>query len=337
MSEPSKPRSSRVVPAIALLLVGGGITLALLRTPSLHEDPFANAPEGTVALARVDVAAVLNSSLWAKLVTERGGDRGLQRLREQCGVDPAAQVRHLTGLVMGDARTLDHVVFLAEGPFDHEALGDCMRTVVEAEGGGIREAEVEGLPAVAGAQGDSRIAFLGREGAILGSEAAVARVVRTVRGEEASIAESGLRMLWERVASERDIGVVAQVPPHWREVVTARVEPEARDIASIFVTDLQRIGVGARVRRGLSIGAVLVYASSERAEIAGEWLQERKAELMDSTLVTLSPAGPALRAVAIEVRGAELVVAVDLSQERVNRLFELAAQLQEDQTALPLN
>ncbi|HJL49711.1 MAG TPA: hypothetical protein RMG45_27880, partial [Polyangiaceae bacterium LLY-WYZ-15_(1-7)] len=258
MSAEGAPRRGRLWGALALLvLLGAGLAWWLLgRGPRLRPEPLENVPDGAVAVARVELGAVMRSSLWRHFVSARGGDAGLERLRERCGFDPADQVEELVVFVSGEEPdSLDHVTVLARGPFDHEALGGCMRTVLEEEGRGMRQVEIDGVPAVAGERGDSRVAFLGRDGAVFGHEDAVREVIATLQGEgETAASDATLSDLWARVAHDRDVGVAARVPAHWRETATRRLEASpARGILAELAS-LEALGLGARVSRGLALG-----------------------------------------------------------------------------------
>src|SRR5690606_3430404 len=128
----------------------------------------------------VDVPALMGSTLWKTFVVARGQDAGLRQLEERCGFDPAAAVENVTAYVMGGETPLEHVGFVVEGDFDHEALAGCLRSAVTEDGGALEEVEVEGARAVA--RGDARAAFIGRRGVIAGNEAVVGAGIRAVAG-----------------------------------------------------------------------------------------------------------------------------------------------------------
>ena len=322
---------TRIGVAIGILAVAAGVAYWVQRGPSLRPDAIDNAPEGTVAIARMDVDAVLGSVLWRRFVVDRGGDQGLRRLREQCGFDPTAQIDELSAFVLGEAESLEHVVFAARGPLDAEALGTCMQQVMREDGGGIRETEVAGVPALAGLRGESRIAMLGRSGVLFGRRAALTSVIANLRGEPHRDAE--LNELWRDLAPDgaprRDIELVARIPDHWRPwFEQLRLPPEGRSVVSEVLANLRAIGAGARVSRGLAFGIVLRYAEPADARRVADMLSAQRERLLSSVMVSLSPAGPALRAIALEAEGSQLTIAADLDQERVDRLIELYESLQ---------
>ena len=117
-------RGRRAFLALVFLGAAGAAAYWLLGGVRLREPLVENAPERAAAYARVDVRALLRSPWWRRFVTERGGDQGLQRMRERCGIEPSDQLHELAAFVGADGpRSLDHVTFLARGPFEHEALG----------------------------------------------------------------------------------------------------------------------------------------------------------------------------------------------------------------------
>lgn len=319
---------TRIGVAIGLLAVVGGATFWWLnRGPTLRPDALENAPEGTVAIVRMDVNAVLESSLWRHFVTDQGGDRGLQRLREQCGFDPTEQIEELSAFVLGEAESLDHVVFAARGPFDFDALGGCMQEVMEADGGGLRETEVAGVPALAGLRGESRIAILGRSGLLFGQRAALTSVIANLQVDPHRDEE--LSQLWSALGPARDVEVVARVPDHWRPFLERlRLPPEGQTLVTEVLANLRAFAATLRVRRGFAFGLVLRYADTADAQRVAAALTTQRERLLNSVMISLSPAGPALRAIALETNGAQLTLAADLNQQRVDRLLELYDELQ---------
>ncbi len=315
---------------LLLVLLGGGAAAAfwLLSGPSLRAPLVENAPESAAAFARVDVRALLRSPWWRRFVTERGGDRGLRRLRERCGIEPSDQLAELAAFVGAERpRSLDHITFLARGPFDHDALGDCMRQVVEEDGGALRRVELDGVPAVAGARGDSRIAFLGRDGAVFGSEPSVREVITVAKGEAPS-ARGMLRELHDALAEREhppELLAVAVVPTHWRIALAERVE--APGVFGDALDGLLALGLGARISRGLALSLRVRLADEALVGPIVEQLRLQRDALLDDPLVALSAAGPALRRVAAEGRGQDVLLAVDLDEALAERLVDLGEQL----------
>jgi len=302
-----------------------------MRDPRLPAAALANVPSGATAVASIDVHAVVESTLWRELVVNAGQDRGLARLRERCGFDPLEQFDRIIGFVSGtDATRLDHVGFVAEGPFDHEKLAGCVRDAVREEGGAsLRRVEVEGMPAIAPDRGDSRVAFIGSRGMAGGAEATVQQIIQTaVHGAESADADPELRRLWQRVQQGRDVVAVAHVPPHWQRVLQERLALAGGAVVE-RLAHLRALGAGLRLGRGrgLGVGLVLDLGSPEQAAGLVAALQDRLRPLLDDALISLSPAGPVLRTVHIEAQGTDAVVTADVREDRLVRLIELYREL----------
>lgn len=321
-------RGRRAFLALVFLGAAGAAAYWLLGGVRLREPLVENVPERAAAYARVDVRALLRSPWWRRFVTERGGDQGLQRMRERCGIEPSDQLHELAAFVGADGpRSLDHVTFLARGPFEHEALGECMKKVVEEDGGGLRRVELDGVPAVAGARGDSRIAFFGRDGAAFGNERSVREVIAVAKGERAKIGGT-LRALHDAVAQGEhppELVAVAVLPEHWREAVQQRVE--APGVFGEALDSLRAVAVAARVSRGLALSVRVRLDDAALVAPLVEQLRLQRDAALDDPLLALSAAGPALRRVAAEARGEDLVLAVDLDDALAERLVDLIEQL----------
>lgn len=318
--------------SLALLLIGA-TAFALYwtwgRGPRLRTPLVENVPADAVAYVRVDVRAILRSQLWRRLVTDRGGDRGLARLRERCGVDPSAQVDELAAFVGSDGpRSLDHVTFLARGPFDHDALGDCMRQIIEEDGGGLRRVEVDDVPAVAGARGDSRMAFLGRDGIVFGAEPSVRRVLATVRGDSPRV-EGVVKALHDDVVGSDipEVVLAAAVPEHWQQALRERMGNDLPEPLRAALAGLRGIGAGARVSRGLALGLRLRFDDAAHADEIVGLVRRQRDVWLDDPLVQLSGAAGVLRRAGLEARGVEVVAAIDLDDATLDRVIEAAPRL----------
>jgi len=323
-------RRTRLLVGLGLVCVAG-VTAALLypRPPQLHPDVLANVPAGAHAVARVDLGAVLDSRLWERVVVARGGDRGLRRIREHCGFDPAQQGEELVAFVTGDdADSLDHVTLLARGPFEHERLAECMRSVVDEEGASLRRTEIDGVPAVAGGRGDSRVAFLGRRGIVFGSEPAVREVIRTVRGEAPSMQDDEVfASLWERLARGREVVVAGRMPDRWKEVLAGLARRQGADVNEL-VAKVDAFGASASVSAGLRFGALLRTEDEATAEDLAAMVRAPIDDLLSNTLVSLSPAGPALRRIRVTPTGRELNVAAEYTDAQLSRMLDLLGEVE---------
>ena len=308
-----------------LLVVGVGLAAYFfLRPPRLHDDPMANVPLQATAVAHVNVRALREGTLWRRLVVGRGADQPLRALEDRCGFDPLERVHTVTAFVTGEnADDLAHVVGIVRGPLDPEALAACVDQAGQQSGASLRRTEVEGLPAVAGASGDSRAVFVGRSAILLGAESSVTQTLRTIRDGKGSAADHALGLIFQDVAG-RDVTIAARVPPHWRRAAQLYVGSTLANALS----ELDSIALGARVRRGLSVSARLVMRSGGAAAAATRAIRARLEDLQQTPMIGFTPFAAALRLVAVAHEGQIVTLAFDWSEERVGRMLDALDDLE---------
>lgn len=332
---------SRGSPLIVLGVVGVAVAAASLaawmRPERLPDDPLALAPEGTTAVLRADVPALLASPLWAAAVGE--GDEGYQRIVETCGFDPLADLSTADVYVIGTARRpLDQIGFVARGRLRHQELVACLGTITESDGGGVHEVEIEGVRAIASDHGSSRAAFIGAEAVVGGDESLVRDLIRRVHGEGASLADDEvLGALYQRVRHRGDLMAVARVPESWSAVIARSV---ASDPAWEPASTLSALGIGAQIRSGLGLTVVAQVADADAARDLRGALTESIASVLERPLVRLSVLGGALRRIEADTDGASLVITIDLDGEELAAAVAygrdvLAAAVADPGSALP--
>ncbi|MBC7171756.1 MAG: hypothetical protein H5U40_04985 [Polyangiaceae bacterium] len=316
---------------ISLLVVGAFAGLGfflLVKNAHLPQHPLERAPAGAEMAAWVDVPKLRGSSLWQRFVVESGEDAAMRQLAERCGFDPVGQVKNLTAFVTGGEGMLEHVGLVAEGEFDHEALGRCLRSAVTEDGGTLREVEIEGARAVASGHGPSRAAFVGATGIVAGHEETVASALRAIAGREGSLGlKTELRALWDRLARNRDIVAVAAIPERWQEGLQRLLGAARANVLAPHLTELKTLGLGARVSRGLGMTLVAVTSSEEAATTLATTARDALQRLMSNPLVMISPAGAVLSNLETRTEGAEVIVGLDITEERLTRIFGFADRM----------
>lgn len=337
LAEPrAKPRVSVRPSTRNLALLAGLVALVSLvswllvgQRHALAPHPLGRAPEGATAVAWIDIDAVLESTLWSRLVRARGGDAGIRQIERQCGFDPIAQLDDLVLFAMGDEpQELERVGVIARGVLDHEALARCVAEVVKAEGGEVRRIEIGGVPAVAG-RGSSRAAFIGADGVVAGSEQIVRDVVGVVHeGRPSADDDATLSRLWGRVAGGRHVAVVGHLPAPWRRTIRGVLRDADRASLS-SLAGARAFGLGLRVTRGLGAGAAIEMDHGDQAREAVAALRAEIDRTLDDTLIALSPVAPALRRVDVEAQGSDVIVTVELSPSQVDELIDLGEDLWE--------
>jgi hypothetical protein len=315
------------------LLLGIVVSVGLLswwltgRSLQLPGDPLAAVPRGTTAVVVVDVPALRESTIWKRLVVDRGGEGGVRRIEELCGGDPLSSISKVTAFASGDAPgDLSRVGLIGRGRFDPQSLGDCVRRVVEADGGELHRTEIDGVPAVRG-RGSSRAAFIGRDGIAGGDEETVQEIIAAIRGDEASARRDPvLAALWDEVSAGRDAILVAHVPEGWRRALRERLRASP-DTDLGAVAGVRALGVGAAVRSGLTTEVVMRMRDAGEAERAGGALSRVLEDTLEAGGIAVTVARPILSRLSVENRGSEVCATLDLDEERLELALDIVVAL----------
>jgi hypothetical protein len=309
---------------IALAGVAGWLVFG--RARPLPDAPLESVPQGAVAVVSVRLRALRAAPAWRTIVGD-DADRGMRAAERTCGFDPLSLVSDATAFVTGEEDVgLEHVGFVARGAeLQSERLLRCVRSVVEGDGGGVREVRIEGERAIASEHGGGRAAFVRSDGLTGGSEPTVAAVIRTLRGDEPSAATDPLlRELWTRVATgERELTLVARVPEAWRRVLAARLAAQT-ELAP--VTRIVALALSARVAVGVTLGLVLRSASAQDAQLVVRAATAARERALAVPLLRFTPAGRALTQLNLEAQGVDVVAGVDLGAEQARALVDLARE-----------
>lgn len=331
MAKPDKPSNLRrmraffAILALAALGVGGYVAWTVFRGIELPQAPLANVPRSATIVGYIRVGTVVNSDVVRSLVSRELFEARLERIRERCGFDPAAQIDDAILFVDATApREIGKIGVVARGPFEHEKLSRCFRDAFREEGlGAMRMMQIDGVPAVAPAEGAQRAAFLGRRGIAIGDEPTVRQVIGVVRDSEASATgDRVLARLWDRVASGRDIVLIGHVPPNWQQSVRdlAGVDPDVA--VRQILNNLKAFGVGVTFSNGLQIGGVLGMRDQASATSLANDTRQQLEALSGNLMVSLTPLGPIVRAIRTEQHGQDFVVTLDLPRDRLDRVLQ---------------
>jgi hypothetical protein len=313
---------------VAVFAVGGFYLLS--RNAQLPEHPLERVPSEAQAAVWVNVPALLHSSIYRRLIADGEHEASLRALTERCGFNPLEQVSNATAFVTGSPRTLEHVGFVAEGDFDHEALGTCLRSAVEADGGSLSEKEIEGARAVATGEGKSVAAFIGRRGILVGYAETVAAAVRTVSGRDGNLGQNeALRALWDRLAREREFVAVAALPEHWQDELRRLLGTARAGQVLPYLAELRTLGASARLSRGLAMTLVSVMETERAATALATGASDALERINRNPIVAISPVGAILAELHATAQGKEVTVAFDITQERLDRIFGFADRMLE--------
>jgi hypothetical protein len=311
---------------VAAFAVGGFYLLS--QNAHLPEHPLERVPSDAKMAVFIDVPALVGSSVYERFVKEGDAGAGLRQLTERCGFNPVDQLENVTAFVTGAPESLEHVGFIGEGELDHEKLAACVRDAVEADGGELRETEIEGARAVATAEGGSRAAFIGRRGVIAGHEDLVGATVRAVSGRDGNFGQDeALRKLWDRLAEHREVVAVARMPEHWQDSLRRLLGPERSGQVLPYLAELESLGASARVSRGLALTLVMVMGSDDGAAALATGASDVIDRLKRNPLVAISPAGAMISELRATATGKEVSIAFDLTQERLDSIFGFADRM----------
>lgn len=320
----AKSRWLIVAGVVAALTAWG---MSWMSAPEVPESALAAAPAGSSIVMRVDVAAVTASHAWSLLIEEDGPEDGVRRVERACGYDPLELVEEAFVFVSGTReRPFGEVGFVAQGDMARGAanrrrLLDCVGAVVPG-GGALRRIEIDGVPAIASSSGESHAAFVGGDGVVAGDRAMVARAIRVAAGDAPSAAgDATLARLWARVSADRDIVAVARLPERWIPAMRRMARRLESDLSAL--SSVRALGIGVRVRSGLSIGLAAETADAAAARELERALLTKLDALMDEPLVRLSTLGRVLRRVRTEAQGSELVVTASVTDPQLDSLVSL--------------
>jgi hypothetical protein len=289
----------RLLIALGILVAVFGVSFAVLGgSRRLPASPLGSVPAEATAVASVEVGPIRRSWLYRQRVLAKGGEAGIERIARRCGFDPLDVVDRITAFASGDEpRSLDHVGFVLRGNFDPAAIAACVRDVVDAEGGRLRHVELDGRLAVAAAEGDSRAALVSDDGLAIGNEGLVRDVIAVLEGKNESLMnDPRLARLYEGVARGTHAGLVMYVPRRFRDALRRYVDDPLREA----VDAVRAFGLGLALEAGIRLEARLDTTDTEAAGRLAAALDSMRSELADDPVVSLSAAGPALRAMQLD-------------------------------------
>lgn len=284
---------------------------------TLHANPLANVPASAMGLVHVRWPELRASRLWQDVVVARDGDRALRALEEECGFDWSADLLTVTAFAhrspQGGEMLPEHVAFILTGPLQLERMVAC----TPPSAGELEAADIDGVRAFSA--GEYNAAILDDGSLLVGHVDALRAVIRTLRSEEQSMADvPALRSAFGLVSNERHLSAALQLDARWQQAF----EDVARDQGGEEHAP-EFIVVGARVTRGLTVGAVANFSSRSDANALENRLGVLRDEWAGQLAVALSPLGPALRSVVMETDGTKLHLAFDLDARRIDELIEL--------------
>jgi hypothetical protein len=248
----------------------------------------------------------------------RDGDRALRALEADCGFDWSADLVTVTAFAHTSPQRgemlAEHVAFILTGPLQLERMVAC----TPPSAGELEARDIDGVHAFAAGQYNAAVLD---DGALLvGHVDALRAVIRTIKGEEQSLADlPALRAAFGLVSHERHLSAAFQLDVRWQHAFETMLEDQgvAQERAPEFVV------AGARVTRELTVNTVANFESTSDAQALETRLGMLRDEWAGQFAVALSPLGPALRSVVMETEGTNLQIAFDLDARRIDELIGL--------------
>ena len=329
-------RSSIVLVVLALLIVLAGAWFLFWPRVTLPQDPLAAVPADSYGIVRIRVDRVLQSEAWKRLVVQKGQAKGIERVQVTCGFNPLERLTELTVFARPTpGGGVPKFAFAARGDLRHEELIDCVKKFTGGDASALQREDIEGIPTVQSKKGNSRAAFIGRDGVIGGDADSVAAAIQTVLGKAPSIvSDAAFKNLFVEIEQASDITLVAHVPDE--------VKPGIVQIAEIFGEPLKQLAlvkmVGANLTTGsanLTGSATLVTPNPQVAENLVNLGKIAISRLLDIPGIGFTPASGVLRGIQTEARGDRATFAGAIKVSTLESLLEFVPMLDGLADSLP--
>lgn len=318
-------RSSVVVLAIALLCVAAGLFFVLRPQRSLPLDPLAAVPADAYGVLRVKVDRVLASEAYKRLVVERGGAKGIERIKARCGFNPLEGIREVVVFARPSPQgSMPRFAFTARGDLKHEALVDCVRKVGSGDGSELAREDIEGIPAVRSRRGTSRAAFIGSDGVVGGDGESVVASINAMLGKAPNLAQDAvIKDLYTQFDQGTDIAGVARMPDEVRAMLQAMAKQAIGTQVGVLTDAKAAAGSLSLSDARIIGGGLLVAASPEHAVASVMLVRSYIDRILSFPGIGLTPAASVLRSVQTDVDGDRATLTGQVKVSTVETLLEL--------------
>ncbi len=322
-------RSSWILVLVSVALLGVAAWFVFWPRAKLPDNLVSVVPADAYGAVRIRVDRVLASEAWKRLVVERGEAKGMEQVTKTCGFNPLARLKEVVIFARPASEgSLPRLSFVARGDLQHQELVECVQKVTGASSTKLRREDIEGIPAVASSKGNSRAAFIGRDGIVGGDADSVRSVIKVVQGKAQGVLTDALiRDLFQQVESGQDVAGVLRIP--------ASLRPQLRGLAGAFLggqlTPLAEVrAIAGNLKLGeskLAGGATLLATDAAQASALVGLARGHIASVMGIPGVALTPAGAVLRGIQTEARGDRATVTGAIKVSTVEALLELLPAL----------
>jgi hypothetical protein len=324
-------RSTLVVIAIAVAALAAAAYLLLVPQRSLPLDPLAAVPADAYGVLRIKVDRVLGSEAYKRLVVERGEARGIERVTQLCGFNPLEKIRELVVFARpSPGGGMPRFAFTARGELDHDALVDCVKKFGDGGESQLVRDDIEGIPGVRSAKGNSRAHFVGRDGIVGGDSESVVAAINTMVGKAPSLSGDGmLRGLYGQFDVGTDIAGVARMPQEARVLLQAMAQSVLGSQIGIL-TDAKAVAGSASLADARIAGGGLIVAASPEHAVATVLLVRNYIDrLLNIPGIGLTPAAGVLRGIQTDSEGDRATISGQIKVSTAQALLELLPAINE--------
>ncbi len=329
-------RSSKVVIVVVVVVLAAAAFWLFAPRKSLPENLMSAVPADAYAVARVRVDRVMASDAFKRLVVERGQAEGMQRVEKTCGFNPLSRLRELVVFARPSPEGgLPRLAFVARGDLQHEELIRCVEKVTGASRDKLRTEEIEGVITVASSKGNSRAAFVGRDGIVGGDSETVRAVIHVIVGKaEPVLSDPLLSGLFAEVEQGRDVAGVARIPEEARPQLRVLAARMFGGVLAPFAEVRALAGNLHLAEAKITAGGTMLAKDAAQAEGLVSIVRAQLERFLRIPGVSLTPAGGVLRSVKSEAQGDRATFAAEVRVSTVEALLELLPAIEKLQKSL---
>lgn len=322
-------RSSIVLISLAVVVVLAGAWFLFWPRVALPQDPLAVVPADAYGIVRIRVDRVLASDAYKRLIVDRGQARGIERVKVTCGFNPLERLTELTVFARpAPGGGIPKFAFAARGDLRHEELIDCVKKFTGGDASALVREDIEGIPTVVSKKGNSRAAFIGRDGIIGGDADGVNAAIQALLGKAPNASGDKLfKGLFSEIEQGSDITLVSRLPEEVKPMIRQLAEVIGEELAQL--QELRLIGVNVTTHSGQVAGsATLETRTPEQAALFSQLAKVAVGRLLQIPGISFTPAASVLRGLQTEARGTRATFAGAIKVTAIETLLEFVPALE---------
>lgn len=327
VATPHRARNSKIFLAFTAVPAVIGLAVYFMWPKALPPDPLQWAPSASLMVASIDVDAIRASHAYQSVVA-RFDDANQPEVVKTCGFHPLDMVhRGVVFVLPDDSGRPERFGLVARGDLEHERIVQCVEKIVKGNGGSPRQVEIDGVKAVAG-RGESRSAFFGTDGALIGTEASLRGAIGALRDSSRSArAQPEIATLWEELGYQKDLVAVSKLPAAWKKALAQIL------LLRGGADKVELAGAAVSVRSGLQASVMLTSRDAATLEAIKTQVRARTDAFLREPIMALSPMGTALRRVDVEVTEGRVLATLNLTDSQLDTIVNTLADIYDAQAA----